>query len=216
VTPLTAAAHDGYQFPTADTDTEREEAQERHGHLQERTPHLPSETAVWAPVRVAGVSVRVEKVDLPGIGTRHDVITRTGRRIGIVSHRSGARELAIFDVDDPDASTDSIHLTDDEAEALADVLGASLLLGQLAGIREQAAGLFTEQLLISAGSPYAGEVLGATRARTRTSTSIVAIVRGADIIPSPTPNTLLEAGDTIVAVGTRSGLDALARVLTDG
>ena len=162
------------------------------------------------------MSVRVEKVDLPGIGTRHDVITRTGRRIGIVSHRSGARELAIFDVDDPDASTDSIHLTDDEAEALADVLGASLLLGQLAGIREQAAGLFTEQLLISAGSPYAGEVLGATRARTRTSTSIVAIVRGADIIPSPTPNTLLEAGDTIVAVGTRSGLDALARVLTDG
>ena len=60
------------------------------------------------------------------------------------------------------------------------------MLGQLAGIREQAAGLFTEQLLISAGSPYAGEVLGATKAHTRTHTSIVAIVRGADVIPSPT------------------------------
>lgn len=163
-----------------------------------------------------GVSVRVEKIDLPGIGTRHDVITKRGRRVGVVSHRSGERELALFDVDDPDASTDSIHLSDDEAEALADVLGASLLLGQLAGIREQAAGLFTEQLLISAGSPYAGKVLGDTRARTRTSTSIVAIVRGADVIPSPTPMTPLAAGDTIVAVGTRAGLDALARVLTDG
>ena len=162
------------------------------------------------------MSVRVEKVDLPGIGTRHDVITKKGRRIAVVSHRSGERELALFDVDDPDASTDSVQLTDDEAEALADVLGASLLLGQLAGIRDQAAGLFTEQLLISAGSPYAGEVLGATKARTRTSTSIVAIVRGADVIPSPTPMTPLAAGDTIVAVGTRPGLDALARVLTDG
>ena len=64
--------------------------------------------------------------------------------------------------------------------------------------------------------PLAGEVLGATRARTRTHTSIVAIVRGADVIPSPTPDTPLAAGDTIVAVGTRLGLDALARVLTDG
>jgi TrkA domain protein len=163
---------------------------------------------------VASVSVRVEKVDLPGIGTRHDVITKAGRRIGVVSHRSGERELALFGVDDPDASVDSIPLTDDEAAALADVLGASLMLGQLAGIREQAAGLFTEQLVVSAGSPYAGAVLGATKARTRT--SIVAIVRGPDVIPSPTPDTLLESGDTIIAVGTRPGLDALARVLTDG
>ena len=34
-----------------------------------------------------------------------------------------------------------IPLTDDEAEALADILGASLMLGQLSGLREQAAGL---------------------------------------------------------------------------
>lgn len=162
------------------------------------------------------MSVRVEKVDLPGIGTRHDVITRRGRRIGVVSHRTGERELALFDVRDPDAALDSVELTDDEASALADVLGASLVLGQLAGIGQQAAGLFTEQLLVGAGSPYAGRMLGDTRARTRTSTSIVAIVRGADVIPSPTPGTGLEAGDTIVAVGTREGLDALADLLSTG
>lgn len=79
------------------------------------------------------------------------------------------------------------------------------MLGQLAGIREQPAGVFTEQLLISAGSPYSGEDLGATKARTRTHTSIVAIVRGANVIPSPTPDTPLAAGDTIVTVGTRLG-----------
>ena len=162
------------------------------------------------------MSVRVEKIDLPGIGTRHDVITSKGRRIGIVSHRNGERELALFDRYDPDASSDSIELTDDEATALADVLGASLMLGQLAGIRDQAAGLFTEQLLVSAGSPYAESRLGATKARTRTSTSIVAIVRGPAVIPSPTPETPLKAGDTLIAVGTREGLDALAKLLTHG
>jgi TrkA domain protein len=165
---------------------------------------------------VLDVSVRVEKIDLPGIGTRHDVITVRGRRIGVVSHRTGERELAIFDRHDPDASSDSIELTDDEATALADVLGASLMLGQLAGIRDQAAGLFTEQLLVSAGSPYAERLLGDTKARTRTSTSIVAIVRGADVLPSPGPGTPLRAGDTLVVVGTRVGLDALARLLTHG
>jgi TrkA domain protein len=162
------------------------------------------------------MGVRIEKIDLPGIGTRHDVITGKGRRIGVVSFRSGERELALFDPDDPDASSDSVALSDDEAAALADVLGASLMLGQLTGIKDQAAGLFTEQLVINASSPYAHGVLGDTKARTKTGTSIVAIVRGPDIIPSPSPTTPLETGDTIIAVGTRTGLDSLADLLANG
>jgi TrkA domain protein len=161
------------------------------------------------------VSVRIERVELPGIGTRHDVLTDSGRRIGIVSHRSGERDLALFDIDDPDAASDSVALTDDEAAALANVLGASVMMGQLTGIRE-AAGLFTEQLILPATSPYAGGVLGDTKARTRTRTSIVALIRNAEVIPSPTPQTDLQAGDTIIAVGTRPGLDALAKLLTHG
>ncbi len=162
------------------------------------------------------MAVRIEKIDLPGIGTRHDLVTDRGRRIGVVSHRNGERQLAIFDEDDPDAAVDAVDLTDDEADALADILGASLMLGQLAGIRDQVAGLFTEQVVLLATSPYAGGVLGDTKARTRTSTSIVAIVRGSEVIPSPTPDTPIHAGDTFVAVGTRHGLDALSRLLSDG
>ena len=161
------------------------------------------------------MSVRIERVELPGIGTRHDVLTESGRRVGIVAHRTGERDLALFDIDDPDAASDSVALTDDEAAALANVLGASVMMGQLTGIRE-AAGLYTEQLLLPATSPYAGGVLGDTKARTRTRTSIVALVRNAEVIPSPTPQTEILAGDTIIAVGTRPGLDALAKLLTHG
>jgi TrkA domain protein len=161
------------------------------------------------------VSVRIERVELPGIGTRHDVLTDSGRRVGIVAHRTGERDLALFDIDDPDAASDSVALTDDEAAALANVLGASVMMGQLTGIRE-AAGLYTEQLVLPATSPYAGGVLGDTKARTRTRTSIVALIRNAEVIPSPTPQTEILAGDTIIAVGTRPGLDALATLLTHG
>ena len=106
------------------------------------------------------VRVRVEQTPLPGIGVRHDLITSSGRTVGVVSHRNGRRDLLLYDVDDPDACLASIPLTDDEAEALADVLGASLMLGQLAGLRQQAAGLLTEQIALPAGSPFVGRRLG--------------------------------------------------------
>ena len=60
-----------------------------------------------------------------------------------------------------------------------------------------------------------GRTLGDTKARTRTSVSIVAIVRDGDVIPSPRPDNGLEAGDSIVAVGTRAGLDKLANIIAD-
>lgn len=162
------------------------------------------------------VRVRVEQVELPGIGMRHDLVTETGRRIGVVSHRTGQRHLVVFDPDDPDAATEQLALTDDEAETLAGILGASLMLGQLAGLREQAAGLRTEQISLPVASPYVGRPLGDTRARTRTGVSIVAVLRDGGVIASPGPELVFAPGDVIVAVGTRRGLDAVSGVLADG
>jgi TrkA domain protein len=155
----------------------------------------------------------VEQVELPGIGIRHDLITEAGRRVGVVSHRNGERDLVLFDPEDPDATTDQISLTDDEADALAEILGASLVLGQLAGLREQAAGLLTEQISLPADSPYVGRRLGDTKARTRTGVSIVAVLREGSLIASPGPELIFNAGDVVVAVGTHRGLDALTRLL---
>ena len=162
------------------------------------------------------MGVRIERVDLPGIGVRNDVITSSGRRVAVVSQRSGERDLALFDADDPDASTDLIQLTDDEAVALAELLGASLTYSRLSGLSEKAMGLYTEEISLPAGSKFVGRPMGDTKARTLTSSSIVAIVRGAQIIASPTPDVLFDAGDVIVAVGTRKGLDALSNLIDRG
>jgi TrkA domain protein len=162
------------------------------------------------------VSVRIEKVDLPGIGVRHDLLTEGGRRVSVVSHRDGERDLALFDIDDPDASSESVPLTDDEAAALADLLGSSVTISRLTSLAGDAAGLFTEQLALPTDSPYLNRPLGDTKARTRTRVSIVAIVRSGTVIPSPTPAEVLRPGDVIVAVGIREGLDLLARIVADG
>lgn len=162
------------------------------------------------------MGIHIEKVDLPGIGIRHDLVTEGGRRISVVSHRDGERDLGLFEVDDPDACRYSIPLNDDEAAALADVLGASVMLSRLTSLSDETAGLFTEQIALPTDSPYLNRTLGATKARTRTHASIVAIVRDGAIIASPTPAEPLRAGDVIVAVGTREGLDGVARLLANG
>lgn len=131
----------------------------------------------------------------------------------MVTHRNGRRDLVLYDEDDPDASVADIPLTDDEADALADILGASLMLGQLSGLRQQAAGLLTEQISIPASSPYVGRQLGDTKARTRTSASIVAVLREREVIASPDPTFRFGAGDVVVVVGTRKGLDGVSAIL---
>lgn len=162
------------------------------------------------------MSVRIERVDLPGIGVRSDVITEEGRRVSVVSHRSGERDIAMFDADDPDACTDSIPLTDDEAAALAEVLGASLTLSRLSGLGERAIGLYTEEVSLPMESGFIGRPMGDTKARTLTGSSIVAIVRGTTVLPSPGPDVIFERGDVLIAVGTRKGLDALSKLIDRG
>ncbi|GIJ08590.1 potassium transporter TrkA [Micromonospora andamanensis] len=139
-------------------------------------------------------------------------MTESGRRLGVVSHRSGRRDLVLYDADDPDGCSADIPLTDDEAEALADILGASLILGQLSGLREQAAGLLTEQIPVPAASAYVNRPLGDAKVRTRTSASIVAILRAGEVIVSPGPSFRLEAGDVLVIVGNRQGLDGASAI----
>lgn len=160
--------------------------------------------------------VQVEQTTLPGIGVRHDLLTAKGRRIGVISFRSGRRDFITFDPDDEDSCREIIELNDDEAQALADILGASLILGQLAGIRDQAAGLRTEQITITAGSPFVGRRLGDTEARSRTGASVVAVVRQGEVIPSPDPRFAFEPGDVVVAVGTQDGIEGLQSILADG
>jgi len=162
------------------------------------------------------VSVRIERIDLPGIGVRNDVLTNAGRRVAVITYRSGERDIALFDEDDPDTCRETIALTDDEATTIGEILGASVTLSRLTGLGDRSLGLFTEEITLPATNGFVGRPMGDTKARTLTGTSIVAIARGADVLPSPGPDTLLESGDTIIAVGTRKGLDQLADIIDRG
>lgn len=157
---------------------------------------------------------RVEETPLPGIGLRHDFQTAAGRRVGVVSHRDGRRELVIYDARDPDACVAQVRLTDEEADALAEILGATRVIERLAALRQQVEGLVSEEIPVRPGSAYDGRPLGDTRARTRTGASIVAVIRGGQVLASPGPEFVFAGKDVVVAVGTAEGVAAVADILT--
>ena len=158
-------------------------------------------------------AIRIEEADLPGIGKRRDFSTEHGRRVGVVWHRGGRRDLVVYDARDPDSCSEMISLTTKEADALAELLGAPRIVERLTRLHQQVEGIISEQISLGASSPSVGRPLGDTRARTRTGASIVAVLRGHSVIPSPTPDFLFEAGDRIVVVGTAAGVEAVGKLL---
>jgi TrkA domain protein len=160
--------------------------------------------------------VNVEVTPLPGIGVRKDFALRDGRRIGVVTTKDGRLSLILSKPDDPDATLAELPLTVEEAGALANLLGAPQLVEQLSKEQRDLPGIRTGRLTVGSGSPYDGRPLGDTALRTRTQVSVVAVMRAGQVVPSPTPDFTLTAGDLLVVVGTTEGLDGAAKILRNG
>ncbi len=160
--------------------------------------------------------IQVEQTALPGIGVRHEFVTRRGRRVGVVEHRSGRRDLLLYDVRDPDATSESVSLTADEADALAEFLGVLRINERLAQLTAHVPHLVTEEVPVPHDSKFNGKTLGDTEARSRTGASIVAVLRGDEAIPSPAPDFPLRGGDKLIVVGTAEGVAGVTGILVNG
>ena len=157
--------------------------------------------------------VKLDETPLPGVGVRYDFDGRFGKRVGVITHRDGRRELFVSLKEDPDACAQSIVLAEDEAEVVSDLMGGSTVTRLLAQSMQDIEGLAMDWLPLAATTPFDGQPLGSTMLRTRTGSSIVAIIRGGGAIPAPGPEFILRAGDTVVVVGTAGGVVRAARLL---
>lgn len=156
--------------------------------------------------------MEINQTPLPGVGIRHDFTTEAGRQVGVVTFNGGHRQLVVYDLDDPDATHEVITLAPEEAETMAELLGAARLTGAIGDLQQRIEGLAIDWVNINDG-PYANRPLGDTQCRTRTGVSIVAIVRNDKAIPSPGPTFVLESNDVLVVAGTPDGIRALKKLL---
>ena len=155
----------------------------------------------------------IEETRLPGVGVRHEFVTSAGERLAVLTHRSGRREIAIYDRRDPDACTAVLHLSQDDTRSLAELLGASQVSEVIGAVQHEVEGLAIDWVTLLPGSPFAGKTIAEGQFRTRTGASIVAVLRDGATIAAPGPEHAFVDGDVVMAVGTPEGLEQLRSLL---
>jgi TrkA domain protein len=155
----------------------------------------------------------VTEVLLPGVGVRYEFALASGHQIGVVARRDGEFDVVRFPRSDPDAAESLFSMDRQEAEALAEILGAPRIVERFADLSREVPGLASATIDIPSGSRFDGRTLGETRLRTLTGVSIVAVVKDDLVVPSPTPLETLLGGSSLVVIGTDQGIERARDVL---
>ncbi|MCS7189022.1 MAG: cation:proton antiporter regulatory subunit [Bacteroidia bacterium] len=146
----------------------------------------------------------VREAHLPGLGRKYTLALQEGGQLILIIYNAGQRELFYVRSEEEEPCW-SVKLSDEEAREVAFILGGvryqplpadkvNLLLQEV----------MMEWIPVQKGCVMQGKTLADLELRRRTGVSIIAILREGKTIPSPDPYTeRIQAGDTLVAVGTR-------------
>jgi K+:H+ antiporter subunit KhtT len=160
-----------------------------------------------------GVMAAVRETKLPGVGVKFEFTTDEGRIVGVLVRRDGRREILVYDDDDPDACASSLELTAADTRTMSELLGGSTVTEAVTAVQQQIEGLAIEWIELPPDSPVIGTTIGDGQFRTKTGSSIVAVIRAGDTTPAPGPEFEFRSRDVAVAVGTVEGLATLRDVM---
>ena len=153
------------------------------------------------------------ETDLPGVGTKHSLDLATGEELVIVDHRAGHWELARVS-EDGDTTT-LLQLSGREAGELGRILSR----GEVTHEEERKQLLFDEFAIewikLDESSPLVGKALIDSGIRARTGVNVVAVLRTEGSTATPTPDTVLQADDTLVVMGQREQVDTFLKTFTN-
>jgi TrkA domain protein len=155
---------------------------------------------------------KIHETELPGVGIRQEFDTVGGVRLGVLTTRSGRRELLLYDREDTDACRAVVHLDPEDSATLTELLGAGRVTDTAAPL-QRLEGLAIDWLTVPVDSPLADRSIADAAVRKTTGASIVAIIHGTETNAAPGPDNILAAGDVLVTVGTPEAVDAFARLL---
>ncbi len=145
------------------------------------------------------------QTELPGIGTKHTIELTTGDELVVIDHRSGHWELARVDGDGQTAQL--IQLQPREGAELGRILGKTEI-PEPDDRRELLLDQFTlEWITVDPEMSLVGLDLQGADIRVRSGASVIAILRGDQSMMNPPPETVFEAGDTLVVMGHREQIE---------
>lgn len=151
---------------------------------------------------------------LPGVGMRYEFTTEAGDRVGVVVRRDGKRDVAIYDRVDPDSCRGTVELSEGDSGRLAELLGGTNIIERVDALRHTVEGLAIEWVTMPPARGLTNKTISDGKIRTRTSASVVAVIRGDHAVPGPGPNFEFIAGDVVLLMGDGEAVAAATTILT--
>lgn len=148
----------------------------------------------------------ISEQDMPGIGRRYELVAGKGRRVALIIHHSGRRDLYVFDrhADEPSCA---VEFSDDEARRVGAILGGAFFKPAVVEEIEDIVGEFVvDWVTLPDDAAAVGHSIADLQIRRQTGFSVVAVVRGKRAITAPHPDEVLEKGDRLVVVGRHADL----------
>jgi TrkA domain protein len=147
--------------------------------------------------------MQIMETDLPGIGKKYTLSTRSGVTYSVIIHSSGKREIYRFE-QDQDVPSSVTELTDEEARQVGSILSGSYFQPTVVDKTELVMKeMIIEWFALEESSPLAGHSIRELAIRKKSGASIIAVLRSDQVIPSPSPEEELKPEDTLMVAGNR-------------
>ncbi|BCG58993.1 cation:proton antiporter regulatory subunit [Paenibacillus sp. URB8-2] len=156
--------------------------------------------------------------DLPGIGKKFVLNTRSGDKLAIIVHDDGRRELYHFEYDDPDQSISMVTLDDDEARYISAIIGGVTYKPRsLESIEVALDDLIIEWYRLEPGFGCIGHTIGELDIRARSGVTVIAVIeKNHTKHISPGPELELTPDCIVVVAGEREQHKQFRHILRNG
>lgn len=159
--------------------------------------------------------MNIRESELPGIGYKFEIITKNQDKLVIVIHDDGRREIYHFDQDDHEEVVSNVTLNDSEARQIAGILGGMAYKPKaLETVDFAFDDIIVEWYQVEPNAPAINKTIGEIDIRNNFGVTVIAIKKKATKKShNPGPNTVIEAGDTLVISGEREQLKEVIKNL---
>lgn len=159
----------------------------------------------------------IKETELPGIGKKFQIETRSGDKMVIVVHDDGRREIYHFDSNDPEESISMVTLDDTEARRVAGILGGMAYEPKaLESVEMALDDMVFEWYKVERDAQAIGKTIGDLDIRKKTGAAIIAIIKKDKKVLNPGPEEIITPGATIVVLGDRKQVKACKELILHG
>jgi len=162
--------------------------------------------------------MNIRESELPGIGKKYELKTRSGEDLTIIIHDDGRRELFQYDHEDQEQCHSIITIDDDEARQLSAIIGGMTYKPKMVETIEVALDdLIIEWYKVESHFKSVGMSIGGLNVRQATGVTIIAVIeKNSDKHINPGPDYVLQADSTVVVLGERQHQKLIKQILLNG